>query len=137
MREVDGVRVLIVEDEAMIAMMAEEMLDAIGYAVAGVAPGLAEAMAAADGDHFDVAMLDVNLNGTSSMDVAARLKARGKPFVFTTGYGSSGVGGDHADAPVVAKPYVSADLKKALDRCADQLAAGTSSTTSSSDSNRG
>ena len=48
--------------------------------------------------------------------MAARLKARGIPFVFTTGYGSAGSGPEHADAPLVTKPYRLGDLEQALQR---------------------
>lgn len=113
-----GLRVLIVEDEALIAMMAEDMLDLAGHTVTRIAATLPDALAACDDGDFDVAMLDVNLNGDDSMPVAAALKARGVPFVFTTGYGSGGVSDGHNDAPVLAKPYGAAELEAALAACA-------------------
>ncbi|MBA3897685.1 MAG: response regulator [Sphingomonadaceae bacterium] len=134
-----GLRVLIVEDEALIAMMAEDMLDGLGCAVAGVATSVGEAHAAIERDDFDAAMLDVNLNGDTSMGVASALKASGRRFLFTTGYGSNGVSAEHADVPVLAKPYAIADLERALAAFANarSQAAGTSSITSISDSNLG
>ena len=109
-----GVRVLLVEDEAMIAMMAEDMLDMLGCVVAQSAATLSEALDAADGTDFDVAMLDINLNGELSDPVAVLLKDAGKPFIFTTGYGALGRRDAFAHAPLVPKPYSSADLATAL-----------------------
>ncbi len=113
-----GLRVLLVEDEALIAMMAEDLLDSIGCASITVAASVTEALAALDGGAFDVAMLDVNLNGERSMVVADRALACGLPYLFTTGYGPDGVDPAHAAAPVLAKPYVLSDLEATLARCA-------------------
>lgn len=129
MSDVTGLRVLVVEDEAMIAMLAEDMLEIAGCRLAGTAATLAEGLAAAARDDFDIAMLDVNLDGENSGPIADALHARGKPFIFTTGYGSDGVPDRHAGRPVCPKPYVLADLQASL-----LQAAGTSSSTSTSDS---
>lgn len=129
MTEAYGLRVLVVEDEAMIAMLAEDMLDMAGCQLAGIASTLAEGLAMAARDDFDVAMLDMNLDGELSTPIADLLQARGKPFIFTTGYGSSGIPDHHAQRPVCPKPYVLADLQTTL-----LQAAGTSSSTSTSDS---
>jgi len=107
-------RVLLVEDEAIIAMTAEDMLADMGCQVVEVASTLADALRCAEGDGFDVALLDVNLNGEDSRPVADRLRELGKPFLFTTGYGSSGVDGSHHDAPVVTKPYQIAQLEEGI-----------------------
>jgi CheY-like chemotaxis protein len=107
-------RVLLVEDEALIAMMAEDMLESIGCGPVTVASTIAEACAALETGVFDVAMLDVNLNGQRSMAVADRVRACGMPYLFTTGYGADGIGPGHADAPVLAKPYTLAALETAL-----------------------
>jgi CheY-like chemotaxis protein len=109
-----GVRVLLVEDEAIIAMTAEDMLEELGCTVAATAANLSEALAAAEAGGFDLALLDINLNGRESLPVAARLRAAGTPFVFTTGYGAAGSGSDYADVPLVTKPYQMADLKRAM-----------------------
>lgn len=131
-----ALRLLIVEDEALILMMAEDMIDACGHEVACTASSLPTALAAIETEAFDAALLDVNLNGDSSMPAAARLKEIGKPFAFTTGYGAAGIADEHRDMPVLSKPYAFADLETLLEGFAAQ-AAGTSSTTSVSDSNRG
>ena len=109
----DGVRVLVVEDEAIIAMTAEDMLEELGCTVAASASGLGEALAAAARGGFDVALLDINLNGSDSRPVAEKLRADGVPFVFTTGYGAAGCGG-FEDTPLVTKPYQIADLEAAI-----------------------
>ena len=106
-------RVLLVEDEAIIAMTAEDMLADIGCTVVETASTLADALRMAEGDGFDVALLDVNLAGEDSGPVADRLKALGKPFLFTTGYGSEGMQNEH-DAPVVMKPYQIAQLEEGI-----------------------
>jgi CheY-like chemotaxis protein len=109
-----GVRVLLVEDEAIIAMTAEDMLEELGCTVAATASNLQEAFACVEQHVFDVALLDINLNGQQSLPVAARLREKGTPFVFTTGYGAAGSGADHADVPLVTKPYQLADLEGAI-----------------------
>ena len=109
-----GARALIVEDEAIIAMTAEDMLDELGCITVASVSTLTEALAAAQRGGFDFALLDVNLNGTESLPVAALLKQAGLPFVFTTGYGSVVRGEEHADAPLVTKPYRTRDLGAAI-----------------------
>ena len=136
MSKATTLRLLLVEDEAMIAMMAEDMIEGLGHSIVRTAATLADALDACANMEFDAALLDVNLNGDSSMAVAAALKARNCPFAFTTGYGAGGVDVEHRDMPVLSKPYALADLETTLARFVDQVA-GISSTTSSVDSNRG
>ncbi|WP_156679866.1 response regulator [Sphingomonas profundi] len=113
-----GTRVLIVEDEPIIAMTAEDIIEEMGCIVAGSAATLEQATALAAAGGFDVAMLDINLNGETSLPVAAALHAAGTPFVFTTGYGSAGPGSDFSGVEVVKKPYRAIDLACALGRLA-------------------
>ncbi len=129
-------RLLLVEDEALIAMMAEDMIDGLGHRVVRTATTLTEALDACATVEFDVALLDVNLNGATSMAVAAALKQRGCPFAFTTGYGVDGVDPAHSDCPVLTKPYALGELDVLLTDFSAQLA-GTRSMTSSVESNRG
>jgi CheY-like chemotaxis protein len=131
-----SLRLLLVEDEALIAMMAEDLIETLGHKVATTAASLAEAHAACAAGGFDAALLDVNLNGDTSMSLAAALKARNCPFAFTTGYGAGGIDAEHAEMPVLTKPYALAELEIVLDGFVAQLA-GTSSMTSSVDSKRG
>jgi CheY-like chemotaxis protein len=109
-----ALRILIVEDEMTIAFMIEDMLLDLGHEVVGVAMRLPEAMKAAANLHFDLALLDVNLDGHQSFPVAEVLTARGIPFAFATGYGRAGLAPPFNDRPVLVKPFVSTDLKRVL-----------------------
>lgn len=130
-----ALRVLLVEDEALIAMMAEDMIVELGHSVAHSCASLAAALDVCATGSFDAALVDVNLAGDNSMPVAAALKAMGRPFAFTTGYGAGGVDQAHSDVPVLTKPYAMVELQAVLAAFAQR--AGTSSITSSVDSNRG
>ena len=112
----EGVRVLIVEDEPLVAMLLEDMLSDLGCIVAGAASTLAEAVALASdaGAAIDVAILDVNLGRDSSAPVAEALAARGAPFVFATGYGESGVPEAFRGRPTLQKPFGMHDVARML-----------------------
>ena len=86
----EGIRVLVVEDEFLVATLIEDMLMAAGCIVAGPIPRLSEALDAVDRGTFDAAVLDVNLAGDRIYPVADALSRRNVPFVFVTGY-SAGV----------------------------------------------
>jgi CheY-like chemotaxis protein len=97
--------VLIVEDDSIIAMTAEDMLEEVGCKIAAIAGTLAEALARAADTAFDVALLDLNLKDESSIPVAALLRDQGKPFVFATGYDGIPADSGFGDAPFISKPY--------------------------------
>jgi DNA-binding response OmpR family regulator len=109
-----GKRVLIVEDEPIVAMVAEDILQDLGAEIIGPAAHLDDALRLASLENVDLAVLDVNLNGRMSLPVAEQLRARSVPFVFATGYGDAGVAGLELDAPVVQKPYTIASIEEAL-----------------------
>jgi CheY-like chemotaxis protein len=109
-----GLRILLVEDEALIAMLIEDALETLGCTLVAVATNLTDALAKAASLEFDIAILDVNLNGQPVFPVAELLAARGAPFVFSTGYGAAGVPDAFAAAPVLAKPFEQADIAQAL-----------------------
>jgi CheY-like chemotaxis protein len=111
-------RILIVEDEMLVAMNIEDMLIELGHEVAGIASRLDAALGAAGGGGFDAAVLDVNLAGERSFPVANLLAARGIPFLFATGYGAQGIEEDYRGWPVLQKPFRAADLAAALDALA-------------------
>ena len=111
-----GIRVLIVEDEPIVAMLAEDLLDSIGCIVAGTAATIAEAQRAIETILFDVALIDINLDGEDGLFVADALKARRIPYIITSGYGAEGLAPGHPDAPVLAKPYAIAALEAAICR---------------------
>jgi DNA-binding response OmpR family regulator len=106
-------RILLVEDEPMIAFALEDMVMELGYGVIGPAFRLSEALELAAGEQFEAAVLDVNLNEQRSFPVADLLRGRGIPFLFATGYAEGGVGWD-GDAVVIAKPYSREQLGRAL-----------------------
>jgi two-component SAPR family response regulator len=108
-------RVLIVEDEIIVALFLEDILAEFGYEVAGVVSHLDDAMAR-DAD-YDIAVLDVHLNGRPVFDFADTLAAQGVPFVFATGYGERGIPERHRGRPVLQKPFQPDDLKRTLDAC--------------------
>jgi CheY-like chemotaxis protein len=114
-QELKGRRVLVVEDEMMIAMLVEDMLADLGCSVVGPAHGLATALqlAHATGE-LDVALLDVNLSGQPVFPVADALRARNVPIIFCTGYGDAGLRDADRGAPVLQKPYRAKDLADSL-----------------------
>jgi CheY-like chemotaxis protein len=110
----EGLRVLLVEDEAMVAMMIEDMLCDLGCQVIGPVSRVASALDLLEDEPVDAAVLDVNLGGEAVFPVADRLAAAGVPFVFSTGYGLAGLDPRHADRPVLQKPYSRERLGAAL-----------------------
>lgn len=111
-----GVRLLLVEDEAIVAMMIEAMLTDLGCVVVDVAATLSRGLALVDSTAggLDAAILDINLGGEKVYPVAERLAAGGVPFVFSTGYALAGISPDFAGVPALAKPYTPYALEKAL-----------------------
>lgn len=107
-------RILVVEDEALIALLLESMLGELGYAVLGPIAGLDEAVKIAKRGAIDAAILDVNINGNQTYAVAAELAARGIPFVFATGYDAATLPDRYRDRPMLQKPFLQADLQKVL-----------------------
>jgi CheY-like chemotaxis protein len=108
-------RVLVVEDELMIRMLLEDMLDELGYTVAAEAAHLDEALEATRSADFDLAILDVNLDGQPISPVVDALVARGTPFVFATGYGERGLPEPYRDRPALKKPFQIEGLKRMLE----------------------
>jgi CheY-like chemotaxis protein len=98
-------RVLLVEDEALILLLLEDMVHDLGHQVAATARRLDEAVAIARSGTFDVAVLDVNLAGKEVFPVACILTARGIPFLFATGYGRESFPAKFVDQPALRKPF--------------------------------
>jgi len=110
-----GRRVLVVEDEMMIAMLVEDMLAELGCAVVGPAHALDDALELARTEHgLDVAVLDVNLGGQPVFAVADALREKGVPAIFSTGYGDAGLREIDRGSQVLQKPFRAGDLAKAL-----------------------
>ncbi|RYE00689.1 MAG: response regulator [Sphingomonadales bacterium] len=110
MTELSGLRVLIVEDEPVVAMLLEDILEELGCVPVGPANRLSEGLALAEGA-LDAAILDINLAGERSNAIAELLHARGVPFAFASGYGAPP---DGFGAPMIEKPYRAADIERAL-----------------------
>jgi CheY-like chemotaxis protein len=109
-----GKRVLVVEDELMIRMLLQDMLADLGHTLAGEAGRIEDAVALAKQGEFDIAILDVNLNGQPISPVVEVLLERGVPFVFATGYGQRGVPEPYRGSPTLQKPFQADALAEAL-----------------------
>jgi CheY-like chemotaxis protein len=107
-------RILIVEDETLIAMMEQDFLTDLGWEVAGSACTLDRALAMVRDLDIDAALLDVNLHGKNTFAAADILGERNIPFVFATGYGLKGVADRFPGVPMLTKPFRSNDLDRAL-----------------------
>jgi len=107
-----GRRVLVVEDEALVAMMIQEFLTEYGHAVVGPIGRASDALVAAKETDYDAAILDINLGDGMAYPVAEILAARGVPFVFVTGYEADTVDHRFSHVPVLQKPIERQALQK-------------------------
>ncbi len=108
-------RILIVEDEPLIAMMLEDFLDALDKQVAGTADCVSAALDLVAGGAIDGAILDVNLRGgEQSWPIADALAQAGIPFVLATGGGDGSIVEAHRGRPLLAKPFTMDGVEKAL-----------------------
>jgi CheY-like chemotaxis protein len=115
MGSVTGVkRVLLVEDDDLVAMMVEDMLDELGFTLHDNPQSVSAALVAVAKGGFDLAVLDVNLAGQAVFPVAEALDAAQIPFIFASGYGLGGVPEAWAGRPVAAKPFRIEDLEAVL-----------------------
>lgn len=107
-----GRRVLVVEDEVMILMMIEDMLSDLGCTDVIAAATISKALALVAEQEFDAAMLDLNLSGNSTYEVADALTARGVPFFFSTGNNLHGIREGYRDQRILRKPFAGDDLAR-------------------------
>lgn len=107
-------RVLLVEDEGLVALMLEDILADLGHTVVGPVARLDKALEMVQRETFDIAILDVNINGGDTYAVAAALAARDIPFIFSTGYGKKSLQEAYRDRPTLQKPFQEHELKKLL-----------------------
>ncbi|WP_042246912.1 response regulator [Paracoccus sp. PAMC 22219] len=107
-------RVLIVEDEMLVAMLLEDMLVDLGHEPVGPVMRVDAALQAVAEETFDMAVLDINLAGKVSFPVAEKLASLGIPFMFASGYGKAGLIAAFSDFPVLQKPYDLNDLSRHL-----------------------
>ena len=113
--ELEGFRILVVEDEVLVSMVIEDMLTGFGCRVVGPAGNIGEALALIEADRIDGALLDVNLGGERlGFRVADALALRGIPFLFASGYGKSILTSPHLAVPVLSKPFDETMLREAV-----------------------
>lgn len=110
-----GLRILVIEDEFLVAEHISFTLESLGYEVVGPVPTIDAAIALIGSEAFDCALLDANLGGKSSAPIAAELVTRSIPFVVVTGYGHFKLAtADLEAAPRVIKPFSTDDLAAKL-----------------------
>jgi CheY-like chemotaxis protein len=107
-------RILIVEDEMMIALLIEDVLEELGYEMVGPVSKLEAAVKLARDETFDAAILDVNIRGGDTYPVATILRERGIPFVMASGYGGWALPDAFKGQPLLQKPFTAADVKKVI-----------------------
>jgi CheY-like chemotaxis protein len=110
-----GRRVLVIEDESLVAMLLETILEDMGCVVVGPESNIDDGLIAATGEaSLDAALLDVNVAGREVFPVAEALRARGVPFVFSTGYGEAGLPEHWRGHPTIQKPFTEGAIRDAL-----------------------
>jgi CheY-like chemotaxis protein len=116
MRPFNGLSVLLLEDEYLIALDAEDILTSLGVKEIKIVNTLAGAAAAAQNGDVDLAILDLNINGELSLDVAQLFRQRGTPIVFASGYElRDRISAELEQGDVyLRKPYTSESLKEAV-----------------------
>ena len=111
-----GKRVMIVEDELLVALMVEDVLTDAGCIVVGPFSRVPEALTAARTEMIDAALLDVNVANEKVFPVAHALEERGIPFLFLTGYGQMALPQDRPHWEACAKPFQADQLTAHLAR---------------------
>jgi len=111
-----GGAVFLVEDEVMIRMMVADMLVELGYSIAAETGEIDQAVKLARTTNFDIAILDVNVNGKMISPVAEVIQARNRPFIFATGYGAQGLPPEFRDRPALQKPFQMESLAAMIER---------------------
>ncbi len=109
-------RLLLVEDEPLVAMAIEDSLETQNVGIIGPAGTVAEALALIALGGIDAALLDVSLRGERVDPVADALSARNIPFIFTTGHDVAGLPKPHRDRPILSKPFRETEMTDAIDR---------------------
>jgi DNA-binding NarL/FixJ family response regulator len=120
--EVAGCRILVVEDEMLIAIMIEQTLEAMKCEIVGPAAKLEAALQLARDEAFDVAILDVTIRGGKVYPVAEQLLARGIPFLLASGYGDWALPQSLRDQRRLIKPFTAAMLEEQVRLLCDDAA---------------
>lgn len=111
-----GRSILVIEDEMLILMMIEDMLADLGCESIAVASKIGQAVTLIDGQLFDAAMVDLNLNGIASYPIADALTARDVPYFFSTGSSVTNIEDGYRDQDVLKKPFTFEQLSNMLSR---------------------
>jgi CheY-like chemotaxis protein len=109
-----GLRILVVEDEPLVAMLIVDFLKEMGHETASVANDLEGGLEMAGASDFDLAILDLNLHGKSCSPIVDLLLKRNRPFLVVTGYGAGGLPEGLRGSPTLTKPFLSDDLARAI-----------------------
>ena len=118
-------RILVVEDEAMISMLLEDMVLDCGGELVGPVARFDDALELAHKAEFGVAVLDLNLHGTLSYPIAEVIRERGIPVIFATGYGADGLLDSFRDCPTLQKPFSQQDFAETIAAaCREDAASG-------------
>jgi DNA-binding response OmpR family regulator len=115
-RSLTGLRVFLAEDEFPVLQLIEDMIEELGCRIAGSVTNISAALEAAETTDADIAILDVNLRGQNAFPVAAILKRRGIPILFSTGYGPAGLDAEWKDFDVIQKPFPLDIFRSAIER---------------------
>jgi len=115
-----GLRILIVEDEAPIALQVEDMLVESDCDVVGPASRVGQALKLIDEEPVDAAVLDLNIAGDLVYPVADALEKRGLPYIFVTGYGASSLTEPYRSRRVLQKPFSRRELLQAMREAVEQ-----------------
>jgi len=115
MGEVGQASIFLVEDEVLIRMMLIEMVEKLGHRVTAVAGSVDVARSLAEIEDYDLAIVDINLQGLSVRPVAQAVTQRGLPLFFLSGYGMAGVPDGFKDKSLLRKPCTQRALKRTID----------------------
>ena len=114
MSEVQGRKILLVEDSPVVGEFTADLLEELGFAVAGPAPNMAAARELIDAERFDAAVMDVHIRGERVFPLCDLLEAKGVPFLLTSGYADWQVPEQWRDRPRLQKPYTVDQIQQAL-----------------------
>jgi|GEM_PF-618021 len=107
---------IVVEDEPILAAMIGEIIQDLGWDVEGTACSEADAFIVLEKSHPQLAVLDIHIGMTTSLAIASACRDRSIPVLFMTGYTAGDVPAQCGDAPILAKPFTSEDLERAIKR---------------------
>ena len=117
--DLNGRRILLVEDSPVVGPFAADMLTDLGYEVIGPAPNMAAAREMIDGERFDAAIMDIHIRGERVFPLCAVLESMKVPFILTSGYADWTMPEEWQDRPRLQKPYTLDDVRGALGELLD------------------